>query len=115
MLAFGPLKISTAINSPDGIHKMFPGDENTLLCQIVDATGRPINCAGATMTALVTDSDGDTAVTPAVTEGWADLGEFTVAFDAPSTAGSYQLTIRRNGGDGDIQTAGPLIIQVCTR
>lgn len=115
MLAFGPLKISTALSSVDGKLEIFIGDEVNLICQMVDSTGKPINCDGATMGALITDSDGDTAVTPTVTAQWDDAGWFQVSFDAPATRGDYQLTLRRNGGDGDIQTAGPLIIQVCAR
>jgi hypothetical protein len=115
MLAFGPLKISTALSSVDGKLPIFIGDEINLVCQMVDSAGKAVNCDGDTMGALITDSDGDTAVTPTVTAQWDDAGWFLVSFDAPATAGSYNLTLRRNGGDGDISTAGPLILQVQAR
>jgi hypothetical protein len=115
MLAFGPLKISTTLSSVDGKLEIFIGDEVNVVVNLVDATNRPVNCDGDTMTALITDSDGATSVTPTVTALYDDLGLFQVSFDAPATAGNYQLTIRRNGGDGDIFTFGPLIIQVLAR
>lgn len=115
MLASFPLKISTALSSIDGKLPIFASDQINLVCQMVDASGLPINCDGDTMDALITDSDGATAVTPTVTEKWDDAGWFLVSFTAPGIAGNYQLTLRRNGGTGDISTAGPLIVQVQAR
>ena len=115
MLARSPFKISTDTTSADGSIEIFIGDEVNITCQMVDADGNAINCDGDTMSSLVTDSTGATAVTPSVAAQWDDAGWFILSFAAPSTAGNYRLTLRRNGGSGDISTAGPLIIRVLAR
>ena len=113
-IALGPFKITTQVATTDGKVECFVGDSVSLICQMTDFAGTPINCDGASMGALVTDSSGATSVTPTVSEKWDEAGWFNLAFDAPASAGTYQLTLRRTVGS-TVQTAGPLIIKVKAR
>jgi hypothetical protein len=113
-VAMGPFKISTR-TGPDGKVECFVGDAVNLTVQMTDSAGREIDCDGAIMDALVTDSAGATSVIPTVAEAWDDAGWFSLSFLAPIIAGSYHLTLRRDGGTGDVSTAGPLIVKVLAR
>jgi hypothetical protein len=114
MIVQGPFRVSTELQSSDGLLECFAGDEVNIRCQLVDAKGVALNCAGTTVTALITDTEGNTEVAPTVTAKWAEGGWYSVNFEPPATRGDYRLTLRRTDDD-DVITAGPLIVRVDVR
>lgn len=109
----GPYKL-LRVNASDPLTiDAWVGDEKTYIFDLQDADGDLVPIAGYDITVTVTDSTGTAIVDAAAATVRSDDGtvQWTMA-DPWDTAGTYNLTVRADGGANDIHTFGPITVEV---